>query len=50
MFFNIMFSPQAKKAKNRFRVWQGTKFYHVKCRTVDRERERGDQVSCGWLK
>ena len=43
-----MLSVQAKKAENRFRVRQGTKFYRVKCRPVDRERERGDQVSCDW--
>ena len=41
LFFNIMFSLQAKRAENRFRVRQVTKFYRVKCRTVDRERERG---------
>ena len=40
-----MFSLQAKKAENRFRVRQGTKFYRVKCRPVDR-----DQVSCDWLR
>ena len=27
---------QAKKAENRFRVKQGTKFYRVKCKSVER--------------
>ena len=36
VLFSIETFFQAKKAENRFRVRQGTKFYRVKCKHYDR--------------
>merc|ERR1712183_1055310 len=38
---------QAKKAENRFRVRQGTKFYRVKCKLLDRT---GDNLAKSLLR
>ena len=40
---------QAKKAENRFRVRQGTKFYRVKCKNYDRQNFLNDSfLTCDW--